>query len=106
MSRVYCFSNYLEWSRVTEDDIEDPGDNGTLYLTTNFFDQRQKGWSELTPSIKKGTTVGYVFNGTAYSIEDREMVRNITYDTVYRSIIKGKQTFRKLQEIHNIQQSN
>ena len=97
-SRVYCFLNYLEWSRVTEEDVDDNGGNN-MYLTTNFFDQRRIGWSELTHKVKLGTTVGYCFNGTAYSIEDKDAVQNIVYKTVYKQIIKDKHIFKRLQDI-------
>jgi hypothetical protein len=101
VTRVYRFPNYLEWSRVTEDDVEDAAGDGKQYLTSHFFDQRKCGWSELSPTVKQGKTVGYCFNGTAYSIQDKESIRTIVYQTVYKSIVKDKRAFKRLQEIFN-----
>ena len=70
-----------------------------MYLTTNFFEKRKLGWSEMSHKIKSGATVGYCFNGTAYSVKDTEEVRKIVYETVYKSLIKHKQSFNKLVEI-------
>lgn len=97
-TRVYCFSNYLEWSRITQDDVRDCQDEG-IYLTTHFFDQRKKGWSEITHTTKLGQTVGYCFNGIAYGTSDIDSVRLIVYKTVYKGIIKDKSAFKRLREI-------
>lgn len=105
VSPVLCFFNYLEWSRITSDDVDGGADDGTgvnggdnQYLTTAFFDSRNKGWKSITPLEKPGETIGYCFNGIAYHTNNVEIVRKTVYTMIYGSIIKTLPAYQKLKE--------
>jgi hypothetical protein len=100
VSQVLCFFNYLEWSRITADDVEEPSGDGNYYLTTTFFDMRNKGWKSIEPIEKPGDTIGYCFNGVDYHTNNPE-VRRTVYSVIYKNIIKSLPVHRKLKEYMN-----
>lgn len=97
VSRVVKFRNYLEWSKITLEDVVEI--NGNIYLTANFFNQRSKGWSELTFKSKSGKAIGYCFNGTTYSIDDQEAISKIVYKTIYWNLIKDSPVLKRIENL-------
>lgn len=95
-SKVFRFPNYLEFSKIVEDEVIINGSD--MYITSLFFDRRKEGWSNINISKKIGKVVGYCFNGTLYNKEDIENVNKIVYHTVYLSIISKKKEFVDLIE--------
>jgi len=92
VSSIYSFLNYLEWSRVVEEDVV----GLEKYITTRFFTLRAEGWASPEHIVKEGKTVGYCFNGVAYSIKDIKVVEEIVYNTIYRKLIQTKPVLNKL----------
>jgi hypothetical protein len=133
-TKIQTFPNYLEWSKVTIDNVvELPDEQATpdgsdysgdsasynsddhvespkkvrfhlerktsYFVTSIFFEQRSKGWSQPVYTPKPGRAIGYIFNGTAYHIRDTSLVEDIVFSIVYKSIIERNPLIHQLQQI-------
>lgn len=98
-TQVLHFPNYREWSRITLDDVvEIPGKG--RYLTTHFFQARRRGWSSPEFRPKPGSiTLGYCFNGSAYSPDPSSRIDQVVYGLVYATLIRNNPLFKRLTQI-------
>ena len=96
MTLVRNFSNYIEFSKVLDDEtiIID----GLRYLTSIHYERRHDGWSSLIPKKKKGKVVGWCSGGEIYYASDDDRVNSIFYDNVYINLVIKRPSFSKLRE--------
>lgn len=95
--KVQRFDNYIEFSKVTSDEVALV--DGNFFLTTKFYERRKKGWGSQEKLIKEGEVVAYCINGDLYSTEDRAAVNKIFFDLVYISLVKSMKQFTELSNI-------
>ena len=94
LTRIARFHNYLEFSKIMDDEVEPIGDE--LYLTTKFYERRQAGWGLETNTKKEGNVIGYCANCFVYNTVDIEEANKIFYATSYYTLTYEKQEFVNL----------
>lgn len=99
ISKILKFYNYIEFSKIVTDEVVPI--NGQLFLTSKFFERRQKGWSSSKVLQKDGDVLGYCLNGDIFGAMDTEPANRIFYDVVYKSLISQDTALAQLQEIVN-----
>ena len=85
VSRIKKFPNYIEFSKVTSDEVVPLA--GQLYLTTKFYNRRKEGWSSDKIEAKEGEVLSYCIDGDLYSPNDKTVIDKV-YSTVYRSLVQ------------------
>lgn len=96
-TRVERFDNYVEFSKVVDDEVASVG--GALYLTTRFYDRRKEGWRSKEKMKKPGEVVAYCINGNLYCSADEEMANATFFDVVYRSLVGKEESFLLLKSL-------
>lgn len=96
ITQVSKFRNYMEFSKVVEDEVRVIQDNS--YLTTKFFERRAKGWSQSQIQKKNGKILGYCLNGNLHHKEDCRDVEKNFYLVVYSALIKDLPPFLRLKD--------
>ena len=96
-TKINCFSNYFEFSKIVEDEVTHL--EGKDYLNTTFFQRREDGWKGFLKLGKPGTVKGFFIDGGVYHVEDEYIVKDIVYKQAYGSLIKGKKCFKKIVNI-------
>ena len=98
-SKVYKFHNYVEFSKVDQNDIFLYDNNN--YLTSVFFERRKEAWNSLINLYKNGKILAYCFNGILYHINDVESINKIIYGQVYSSLIINTLQFQEIKNYYN-----
>ena len=96
VSKINNFYNYIEFSKITEDEIMVV--DGNQFLTTKYYDRRKHGWELSESSKNSGRVVGYCINGDVYNVIDQKTVEKIFYGVVYRSLVNTTNEFLTLQK--------
>jgi hypothetical protein len=99
ITRIYRFPNYVEFSKIVVDEVEPIGEK--LYLTSKYFERRNKGWSSKDLKKKEGEIIGYCVNGDIYSVKDVEEANHIFYNIVYKSLISSNVCIQQLKQMLN-----
>lgn len=93
-TKIYKFQNYIEFSKITEDEITNDG-----FLTTKFYIRRRDGWQSRNLLFKKGKVIGYCVNCYIYHVDDIHEVYKTIYGKTYLKLIEKTEAFKQLREL-------
>lgn len=89
--KIYKFENYLEFSKIVEDEITSEG-----ALTTLFYIRRNEGWKSKEVMKKKGNVIGYCVNCFIYHPDDIEEVYKTIYGKTFYKLVFANPIFKNL----------